>query len=55
MGYQDRFGAAHVAPDSVWRCEFVADLPGEDFAWMVDGTPAGRFEVKGSHLVEGHR
>jgi len=55
MGYEDRLGTVRVAPDSAWRGEFVADRPGGDFAWMLDGTPAGRLEVAGSHLVEGHR
>ena len=55
MGYQDRFSVMQLAPGSVWRGEFVADRPGDDFAWMLDGAPAGRLAVTGSHLVEGHR
>lgn len=55
MGYQDRVAVRMVPPDSAWRGEFVADRPGEDFAWMLEGTPVGRLEVRGSHLVEGHR
>ena len=55
MGYQDRFAVTQVAPGSVWRGEFVADRPGDDFAWMLDGAPVGRLAVTGSHLVEGHR
>jgi len=55
MGYQDRFRVAYVGPDSVWRCEFVADRPGDDFAWMLEGAPVGRLAVTGSHLVDGHR
>lgn len=35
--------------------EFRADRPGDDFAWLLDGTPAGKLAVAGSHLVEGHR
>lgn len=54
-GYEDRLGELRVAPDSLWRGEFVADRPGQDFAWMLAGAPAGRLEVAGSHLVEGHR
>lgn len=54
-GYQDRVAVAAIAPGSAWTVDFDADLPGEDFAWMVDGRPAGRFGVAGSHLVEGHR
>jgi hypothetical protein len=55
MGYQDRFGIASVAPDSTWHGEFVADRPGDDFAWVLEGAPVGRLRVTGSHLVEGHR
>ena len=55
MGYQDRFGVAYLAPDSTWHGEFVADRPGDDFAWMLDGAPVGRLAVTGSHLVDGHR
>lgn len=55
MGYQDRFGVSYLAPDSTWRGTFLADRPGEDFAWMLDGAPAGRLAVTGSHLVDGHR
>ena len=55
QGYEDRFRAGPIAPDETWRGEFVADRPGEAFAWVVDGTPLGRLSVTGSHLVEGHR
>ncbi len=55
MGYQDHFAAAYVAPDSTWRGEFVADRPGDAFAWVLEGAPVGRLNVSGSHLVEGHR
>ena len=55
MGYQDRFAVAYLPPDSVWRGEFLADRPGEDFAWMLEGAPVGRLRVTGGHLVEGHR
>ena len=53
-GYQDRFSIA-LAPGATWRGAFLADRPGEDFAWLLDGTPVGRVAVTGSHLVEGHR
>ena len=55
LGYQDRFRVAYVGPDSVWRGEFVADRPGDDFAWVLEGAPVGRLAVTGSHLVDGHR
>ena len=53
-GYQDRVRVM-LAPGATWRGSFVADLPGEGFAWLVDDEPAGRLAVLGSHLVEGHR
>lgn len=55
MGYQDRVAPTAVPPDSVWYGEFLADRPGDDFAWMLAGSPAGRLAVSGSHLEEGHR
>jgi hypothetical protein len=54
-GYEDRLGIGIVAPGGAWRGEFLADRPGDEFAWLLDGRPAGRFSVTGSHLVEGHR
>jgi hypothetical protein len=54
-GYQDRLAIPELAPGSSWTGEFFADRPGEDFAWLIDGVPAGRLAVTGSHLVEGHR
>jgi hypothetical protein len=54
MGYQDRF-LIRVPADSTWRGEFVADRPGDEFAWMLAGEPIGRLQVTGSHLEEGHR
>lgn len=54
-GYEDRLGIGALAPGGRWSGQFVADRPGEAFAWVVDGVPAGRLAVTGSHLVEGHR
>ncbi len=54
-GYEDRLDIPPLAPGTVWTAEFLADRPGEDFAWLLDGQPAGRLTVTGSHLVEGHR
>jgi hypothetical protein len=54
-GYQDRLDIPPLAPGTRWSGEFLADRPGEDFAWLVDGQPVGRLVVTGSHLVEGHR
>jgi hypothetical protein len=54
-GYAGRVASGAIAAGASWTVTFDADLPGEDFAWMVDERPAGRFDVTGSHLVEGHR
>jgi hypothetical protein len=54
-GYEDRVHVERLAPGATWRGEFVADRPGEGFAWLLDGEPAGRLAVLGSHLEEGHR
>jgi len=54
-GYEDRLAAVTIDPGATWTGEFVADRPGEDFAWLVNGRPAGRLLVSGSHLIEGHR
>lgn len=55
LGYEDRVSATRLEPGAAARVTFVADRPGDDFAWLVDGRPAGTFDVTGSHLVEGHR
>ena len=54
-GYQDRLMIGWIDPDSTWRGEFLADRPGDGFAWMLEGEPVGKLAVEGSHLVEGHR
>uniref|UniRef100_A0A832MKN6 EfeO-type cupredoxin-like domain-containing protein n=1 Tax=Eiseniibacteriota bacterium TaxID=2212470 RepID=A0A832MKN6_UNCEI len=54
-GYEDRVTTGALAPDSSWTGTFLADLPGEGFALLVDGEPAARLAVTGSHLEEGHR
>lgn len=53
-GYEDRVRGT-IGPGERLELEFVADRPGEGFAWLVDGKQAGRLIVAGSHLVEGHR
>jgi hypothetical protein len=53
-GYEDRLAPISVAPGSTWSGSFVADRPGDDFAWMLDDRPAAKLEVEGSHLVDGH-
>jgi hypothetical protein len=54
-GYQDRIAPGQIEPGATWRGEFVADRPGDDFAWLLHGKTAGRLVVNGSHLIEGHR
>jgi len=54
-GYEGRLDVPPLAPDSTWRGDLVADRPGVQLAWLVDGEPRGRFDVAGSHLPEGHR
>jgi len=54
-GYEDRLTIPALAAGARWSGAFIADRPGEDFAWLLDGRPAGRFVVQGSHLIEGHR
>ena len=54
-GYEDRVQVTALAPGETRRLSFLADRPGDDFAWLVQGRPAGRLSVTGSHLIEGHR
>lgn len=54
-GYEDVLEIPPLEPGATWTAEFLADRPGDDFAWLLDGRPAGRLMVTGSHLVEGHR
>jgi hypothetical protein len=54
-GYGDRWTSEPIRARGTAALRFRADLPGEDFAWLVDGQPAGVFVVAGSHLEEGHR
>ena len=54
-GYSDRLGTQHVPAHGSTQMHFHADRPGEDFAWMQDGQPIGRFIVTGSHLEKGHQ
>ncbi|HKQ19184.1 MAG TPA: cupredoxin domain-containing protein, partial [Candidatus Eisenbacteria bacterium] len=54
-GYEDRSASISVAAGGNTVIRFLADRPGEDFAWIVDGHPAGRLSVLGSHLEEDRR
>ena len=54
-GYEDALSIPAIAPGGTWQGSFLADRPGDDFAWLLDGQPVARFAVTGSHLVEGHR
>jgi hypothetical protein len=55
LGYEGAFAPVTIPPGGDVAVRFAADHPGSDFAWLVDGNPAGLFVVQGSHLVEGHR
>jgi cupredoxin-like protein len=55
LGYEGAVSPAALPPGGAATIRFDADRPGSDFAWLVDGKPAGTFAVLGSHLVEGHR
>ncbi len=54
-GYDPAPGIGRLENGDTWCGAFTSDLPGDDFAWLVDGKPAGRLAVTGSHLTEGHR
>jgi len=54
-GYDDRVELPSLAAGETWSGSFLADRPGADFALWIDGEPAARLTVAGSHLVEGHR
>ncbi len=54
-GYDDQAAIPPLAPGATWSGTFTADRPGADFALWIDGEPAARLTVAGSHLVEGHR
>ncbi len=54
-GYDDQVAIPPLAAGAAWSGEFTADRPGADFALWIDGEPAARLNVAGSHLVEGHR
>ena len=54
-GYEDRVPPAPLGPGATHTVTFLADRPGEAFAFLVDGEPSGRLAVTGSHLPEGHR
>jgi voltage-gated potassium channel Kch len=55
LGYESAVSPAALSPGGAATVRFNADRPGSDFAWLLDGKPAGVFVVQGSHLVEGHR
>ena len=54
-GYEHAFAPRVLAPGESRTDTLLLDLPGEDFAWMLDGRPAAQLLVAGSHLAEGHR
>lgn len=52
-GYEHAFAPRVLAPGESRTDTLLLDLPGEDFAWMLDGRPAAQLRVAGSHLGEG--
>lgn len=54
-GYEHAYAPRVLAPGESRTDTLLLDLPGEDFAWMLDGRPAAQLRVAGSHLAEGHR
>lgn len=52
-GYEHAFAPRVLAPGESRTDTLLLDLPGEDFAWMLDGRPAAQLHVAGSHLAEG--
>lgn len=54
-GYEGRLTIGTLEDGATWMGSFTSELPGDDFVWLVDGKPAGRLSVTGSHLTEGHR
>jgi len=54
-GYEDAVASVSIEAGETWCTQFTADRPGEDFAWVLNGAPATRFLVTGSHLIEGHQ
>lgn len=54
-GYEDHVQIPPLRPRDHWTGTFLADRPGEDFTWILNGVPTGRFAVTGPHLIEGHR
>lgn len=54
-GYEHQLAPIVLGPGESVQRSILLDLPGEDFAWLVDGRPLARLRVAGSHLVEGHR
>ena len=54
-GYEHAFAPRVLAPGESRTDTLLLDLPGEDFAWMLDGRPAAQLLVAGPHLAEGHR
>ncbi len=54
-GYEDRLHTPPIPPNSTWHGTFLADRPGEGFAWQINGTAVGRLDITGSHLEEGHQ
>jgi hypothetical protein len=55
LGYEDRVAPVGIGPGQGREIVFVADRPGDDFAFSLGGEVQGRLQVTGEHLPEGHR
>ena len=54
-GYEHALPACTLQVGESRADTLLLTLPGDDFAWLLDGQPVARLSVTGSHLVEGHR
>jgi hypothetical protein len=54
-GYEDVIDTGTLEAGAADTIHFVADRPGDRFAWLVGDELRGRLDIVGSHLEEGHR
>lgn len=54
-GYEDQVGRVDVGPGVSRELVFVADRPGDDFAFVLGDRVLGRLHVTGSHMEADHR
>jgi len=55
LGYEGRVEPVGIGPGQGREIVFMADRPGDDFAFSLGGRVLGRLQVTGEHLPEGHR